>query len=433
MEMFLFIIVLLILFMILRLPVAFSLGITSVIGYVIYVLQVPGRDFSMGLIAQRIISGMDSFLLLAIPLFLFAGKLMNEGGITERIFDFAGSLVGHRKGGIGHVNIIASLIFSGMSGAAVSDVAGLGSLEIKAMRDAGYDGPFSCSITGASAIIGPIIPPSIPMVVYGVLAGVSIGKLFLGGIIPGILMSVSLMVMVSILSHKRRYPVGIKTTMREKLVSLKRAALPLLTPIIIIGGIWSGVFTPTEAACVGSVYAIILCYGVFRTVRLSQLWDIAKRSAIDSVAILFILACASFYSTILTMMRIPYTLGDYVLGLAANPIILLIIINLFLLIIGFFIPAMVSINIFTPILVPIITSAGIDPIFFGVIMVLNLMIGMLTPPFGIVLFTLTKVSEVPLEHVIKEMIPFILALVIVLIILIIFPRLVTFIPYVLIP
>ncbi len=326
------------------------------------------------------------------------------------------------------MNVVASLIFSGMSGAAVADVAGMGVLEIKAMRDAGYDGPFSCAVTGASAIIGPIVPPSIPMVVYSVLAGVSTGKLFLGGIIPGILMSLLLMVMVSIIAHKRGYPTGAKMTFRERIVSLGRALLPLMAPILIVGGIWSGIFTPTEAACVGAVYAIGISVIGYRSIGLKKLWKVAWETAIDSAAIILMLACASYYSAVLSLMRIPHTLADQIVMLSTNPLTILVIINIFLLFVGFFIPAMVSINIFTPILVPIITQIGIDPVFFGVIMVLNLMIGMLTPPFGIVLFTLAKVSNESTEHVIREMWPFIGILVVALAILIAFPQLVTFIP-----
>lgn len=429
MEMFIILIALLVFFMLLGMPVAYSLGTTSIIAYLMYVSQVPGREFCAGLIAQRVVDGVNSFPLLAIPLFLFAGRLMNEGGITERIFRLANDFVGRFKGGLGYVNVVASLIFSGMSGAAVADVVGLGSLEIKAMRDAGYDIPFSCAITGASSIVGPIIPPSIPMLVYGVLAGVSIGKLFLGGIIPGLLMGFSLMGMISILSYIRGYPVGTQTSIKEKLISLKHALLSLLTPVIIIGGIWSGVFTPSEAAGIASVYAIFLCCIVYRIVNLQKLLNIAKKSVIDSVSILFILACASFYSTILTMLRIPYILGEELLLITADPLTILIIINIFLIIIGCFLPAMVSIYIFTPILVPMVTSIGIDPIFFGVLMILNLMIGMLTPPYGMVLFALTKVSDIPLERVIKEMILFILPLILILVLMIIYPRLVTFIPH----
>ncbi len=428
MGFFLIVIVLLIFLMVLRVPVAYAIGACSLIAYLVYVMLVPGRQFSTGLVVQRIVGGTNSFPLLAIPLFLFAGKMMNEGGITDRIFNFAGNLVGHFKGGLGHVNIIASLIFSGMSGAAVADVAGLGSLEIKAMRDAGYDGPFSCAVTGASAIIGPIIPPSIPMVVYAVLSGTSTGKLFLGGIIPGILMSLFLMGMVSIQSHRRGYPVARKSTLLQIIKSFARAILPLLAPVIIIGGIWTGVFTPTEAACIGSVYAIIISLVVYRTVGIIKMWAIARDSAIDSVAIILILAFASFYSAILTMSRIPYTLADKMLLFSSSPVVILVTINLFLLIIGCFLPAMVSINIFTPILVPIITNLGIDPVFFGVVMILNLMIGMLTPPFGIVLFTLSRVSDEPLEKVIKEIWPFIVTLVLVLALIIACPKLVTFIP-----
>lgn len=428
---FMFLIVLLIILMLMELPVAFALGISSSIGYLIYVMQGPYRDFTTGLLAQRIVDGVDNFPLIAITLFMFAGKLMNEGGITDRIFDFAFTIVGRLRAGIAHVNIIASLIFSGMSGAAVADVAGLGSLEIKTMKKAGYGGPFSCAITGASSIIGPIIPPSIPMVVYGVLAGVSIGKLFLGGIVPGLLMSIFLMIAVSITAHFRGYPFGERTSFKEKLISLKRGFFPLLTPLIIIGGIWSGFFTPSEAAAVASLYAIVLCCLVYRTVTAQKLWEISKSAVIDSIALLFILACASFYSTILTLMRVPYTLSENLLTISTNPIMILIIINIFLLLMGFFIPAMVCINIFTPILVPLVVGVGIDPVFFGVLMVLNLMIGLLTPPYGMILFTLSKISDEPLEKIIKEMIPFIIALLGVVVLLIFFPILVTYVPNVL--
>ena len=428
MALFSTVIVLLIILMLIRIPVAYALGVCSIIAYLIFITQSPFRSFSVGLVAQRIVGGANSFPLLAIPLFLFAGKLMNEGGITDRIFDFAGTMVGRVRGGLAHMNILASLIFSGMSGAAVADVAGLGTLEIKAMRSAGYDGPFSCAVTGASAIVGPIIPPSIPMVVYGVLAGVSIGKLFLGGIIPGILMSLFLMVMVTIISLRRGYPVGPKKSPRDKVQSLIRAFLPMMAPVIIIGGIWTGIFTPTEAACVGSVYAIIICTVGYRTAGWRKLWRLAKESAMDSVAIVSILAFATLYSAVLTMLRIPHSLAEQMMVFSSNPIVVLIIINVFLLIIGFFIPAMVSINIFTSILIPIITEMGIDPVFFGVMMVLNLMIGMLTPPFGIVLFTLSKISDESIESVVREIWPFILALVMVLALLVAFPSLITFIP-----
>ena len=425
---FLVLIALMGILMLLRVPVAYAIGLTAVAGFLIYVSGAQARYFRVGLIAQRIVAGANSFTLLAIPLFLFAGKVMNEGGVTDRIFHFAGSLVGRLKGGLGHVNVVASLIFSGMSGAAVADMAGMGVLEIKAMRDVGYDGAFSCAVTGSSAIIGPIVPPSIPMVVYSVLAGVSTGKLFLGGIIPGVLMSLLLMVMVSIISRKRGYPTGHMMTFRERIVSLIRALLPLMAPIIIVGGIWSGIFTPTEAACVGALYAIGISLIGYRSIGLWKLWKVAQETAIDSAAIILMLACASYYSAVLSLMRVPHTLADQIVMLSTNPLVILIIINIFLLLIGFFIPAMVSINIFTPILVPVITQLGIDPVFFGVIMVLNLMIGMLTPPFGIVLFTLAKVSDEPTEHVIREMWPFIGILVVALAILIAFPQLVTFIP-----
>jgi tripartite ATP-independent transporter DctM subunit len=422
------IILILILLMVLKVPVPYALALSAIVGFALLALFVPTRNFSFGLIAQRLVRGVDSFPLLAIPLFIFAGKVMNRGSITERLFSFASAVVGPVRGGLGHVNILASLIFSGMSGAAVADVAGLGSIEIKAMKDAGYDPPFCCAVTGASSIIGPIIPPSIPMVVYAVLAGVSTGKMFLGGIIPGLLMGVSLMVMVAIISHRRRYPVGERTSLKGIFTVFRRSFLPLLTPVIIVGGIWTGHFTPTEAACIGSVYALILAALVYRIAGWKDIVQLLKETMNDSISILLILSAASLYSGSLALLRIPDMIAAYLAGFSKSPMLLLVLINIFLLGIGFFMPAMVTINVFTPILVPIMSSLGIDPIFFGVVMVLNVMIGMLTPPFGIVLFTLAKVSDTPLREVMREMVPFIVTLVVVLAILLIFPQLVTYIP-----
>lgn len=425
---FFIVIALLIFFMLLRVPVAYAIGLSSLSAFGIYILGASSRHFQLGLIAQRVLGGANSFILLAVPLFLFAGKVMNSGGVTDRIFGFAGILVGRLRGGLGHVNIIASLIFSGMSGSAVADAAGMGTMEIKSMKEAGFDGPFSCAVTGASSIIGPIVPPSIPMVVYSVLSGVSTGKLFLGGIIPGILMSIMLMIMVWIISRKRDYPLGQVIEFREKAKVFFQALLPIMAPVIIIGGIWTGYFTPTESACVASLYAVAISVIVYRSITLKELWGIAKSVAVDSAAIIIMIACASFYGVVLAMLRIPQSLVGYIIGLSVSPTIVLFIIIVFLLIIGCFLPAMVSINIFTPMLAPIIVKLGIDPVFFGVIMVLTLMIGLLTPPFGIILFTLSKVSNETPEAVIREMWPFIGALIVAVLILVLFPGLVTFIP-----
>lgn len=425
---FIIMIVLLVLLILLRVPVVYALGLCSLTAYGIFVLAVPGRYFQVGLIAQRVVGGANSFTILAIPLFLFAGRVMNSGGITSRIFNFSGILVGQLKGGLAHVNVVASLIFSGMSGAAVADVAGLGSIEIKAMTDAGFDGPFSCAITGASSVIGPIIPPSIPMVAYSVLAGVSTGRLFMGGVIPGIIMAIMLMIMASIISRKRDYPVGEVMELKEKAKVAFKAIFPLMAPIIIIGGIWTGLFTPTEAACVASLYAIIISVIAYRTLPIKELWAVTKSVAIDSAAIIILLAFASFYSVVLGMLRIPQAITSFLTMYSISYITFMIIMTVFYLIIGCFLSVMVNINLFTPILAPIAINFGIDPVFFGVFTVLTLMIGTITPPFGMVLFALSKVSNEAPEAIVREILPFIGALILTVLILVLFPSLVTFIP-----
>ncbi len=406
-------------------PVAFAMGAASLLILAVDrgVTAIPAAT-----LAQRVLSGLDSFPLLAIPLFLLAGNLMNTGGITERIFGVANAAVGHIRGGLGHVNVLASMIFAGMSGSATADAAGLGSVEIKAMTDAGYDRDYSVAITGASALIGPIIPPSIPMVLYGILAEVSVGALFIGGIVPGFLMAAALMVTASVYARRRGYPKRARSSAREILGAFRRGALSLMTPAIIIGGITFGVFTATEAAAFACLYATILVCCVYREVDVAGLWRILRSTMLDSAVIMLIFGTASLFGYLLVRMRVPYAMADWVTGVTSNPLVVLLLLNFLFLVIGCFESAAVTITIMTPILMPLVEKVGIDPIHFGVVMVLNLMIGNLTPPFGMVLFVLQKVGELPFDRIVKALIPFLVPLAVVLLVTIFFPPVVTWLP-----
>jgi len=421
---FLFIGVLVFLFL-LGIPVAFGMGLGAVI---LMVILQGGLDINYGIITQRLLYGANSFILLSIPLFLLAGNLMNTGGITQRIFKFANVMVGHLRGGLGHVNIIASIIFAGMTGTAVSDAAGLGTIEIKAMIDAGYDAEFSCAITGASSTIGPIIPPSVPLVIYGILASVSIGRLLVAGIIPGLLIGGALMIMVSVYAVKRNYPQEKKASLKEFFIAFKEAFLPCMTPVIIIGGIVSGIFTPTEAAAVACLYAFILGSLIYKEISLVDLWKLIEKTARDTAIITFIVSCASLYGWVLIRSRIPIILMKQITSISTNPLIILLMLNGALLVVGCFMETIAALNILVPVLAPLILSVGIDPLHFGLIMVFNLMIGLLTPPFGMVLFVLNKVSGVPVEKIVKATLPFLIPLLAVLLLMTFFPSLVTFLP-----
>jgi tripartite ATP-independent transporter DctM subunit len=405
-------------------PIAFALGITGFMGY----LSELGARVNIPIMAQRMMYGINNFLLLAIPLFILAAKLMNTAGITTRIFDFAKNLVGFLPGGMGHANTVASLIFSGMSGAAVVDAAGLGQIELKAMKDAGYDLDFSVAITAASSTIGPIFPPSIPMVIFGLVAEVSVGRLFLGGVVPGLIMTLALMGMVAVYAHRQHYPrtpfPGLEVLFR----SFLRAFLPLLTPIILLGGIWTGKFTPTEAAAVAVAYALVLGGLIYRELSLKDLANIFLTTTRETAALGIIVCAANFYGWLLVRSGITLKLAEGLGGITASPLVMLLAINIFLLFIGCFLEPICAILILGPVLLPVILQLGIDPLHFGVVMVLNLMIGLLTPPFGVVLFVMTGISGVPFERVVRAVLPFILPLLLVLFLITLFPPLVTAVP-----
>ena len=365
-------------------------------------------------VLHRMVSGVDSFPLLAIPFFIMAGSLMNSAGITERIYDFALALVGWLKGGLGHVNVVGSVIFAGMSGTAVADAGGLGNIEIKAMRDHGYDVDFAVGITGASSTIGPIIPPSLPMVIYGVMANTSIGQLFAAGLIPGLVMAGTMMIMVTYYAHTRGFHRDTTFQWSRLVYTSRRAFLPLMTPVLLIGGMVSGAFTPTEAAIAATFYALVLGVFVYRTLDLRGLVKVSMETVETTALILFIVAGASIFGWLITTTRVTDQVADLVLSVTTQPWLILLMVNLFLLVIGCFMETIAAITILVPVLLPLMIKIGVDPVHFGLIMVLNLMIGLLTPPVGMVLFILARVANISFERTTKACAPFLIPLLITL-------------------
>lgn len=405
------------LFTLLLLGVSVAISLAgSCLVYVLISGQVPDI-----VIAHRMINGIDSFPLLAIPFFIFAGSLMNNAGITERIFDFAKALMGWMRGGLGHVNVGASIVFSGMSGAAVADAGGLGMIEIKAMRDAGYDDEFAIGITAASSTIGPIIPPSLPMVIYGVMASASVGQLFAAGLVPGLFLGAMLMLMIFIIARRRGYQRDAVFSVSVLGQTFRKAFLSLMTPVIIVGGITTGVFTPTEAAVAAVFYALFLGLFVYRSLDWKKLLDVSMETIETTAVILFIVSSAAVFSWIITSNQVTQQLINLLGAYSDNKVAVLMLANLLLLIVGCFMETIAAITILVPVLLPLAIGVGVDPVHFGVIMVLNLMIGLLTPPVGMVLYILSRVSNVSFERCMRGTMPFLIPLLISLL-------LVTFIP-----
>ncbi|RUT28604.1 TRAP transporter large permease [Arsenicitalea aurantiaca] len=402
-------------------PVAVALGASSLV----YLLIEGLPPVTM---LHNMVNGINSFTLLAVPFFIMAGHLMNTGGITQRIFTFARAMVGWLPGGLGHVNVGASVIFAGMSGAAVADAGGLGNIEIKAMRDAGYDTDFAVGITAASSTIGPIIPPSLPLVLYGVIASVSIGQLFAAGLIPGLLMAVALMIMVAWYAKRRNYPRDGAFSVRTLGVAGKDAFLPLLTPAIIIGGIATGVFTPTEAAVAAVAYALFLGAVVYRTLSWRHLLRVTMDTIETTAAILLIVGTAAIFAWILTANQSAQHVASFVLSFTDNPYLILLMMMLLVLVVGCFMETIAAITILVPVLLPVATTIGVDPVHLGIIVVLNLMIGLLTPPVGMVLYVLSRVSGVRFEDCVRATLPFLVPLLAVLLLLVFVPELSLWLP-----
>lgn len=402
-------------------PIAFSLSTAAL------VTAFATGEFEPFAIIHRMIGNSSSYTLLAIPFFILAAKLMNTGGITRRIFRACSAWVGWIPGGLGHANVAASIVFSGMSGSAVADAGGLGQIEVDAMVEEGFDPEFSAAVTAASATIGPIIPPSIPMVVYGMMTEVPVGSLFMGGVVPGLLLAVATSILVFIIAKKRHYPVH-KFDLHEAAVSTWQALLSLLTPVIIIGGIWTGVFSPTEAACVAVVYAFILSVIVYRGMTAKELLEAIRQTVADSAGILLIVCGAAAFSWLVTMMGMTSALSEMLTSLTDNKYIMLLILNIAFLIIGMFMEALAVMTITVPFLIPLMSAFDIDPLHLGVVLVLNLMIGLCTPPVGTSLFICAKTAKITIEQMYKAILPFLIPLIIVLMLITYVPVCVTWLP-----
>ena len=447
------------------LPVALAMAGSALI----YILWSGGLPPFV--VIHRMVSGIDSFPLLAVPFFILAGNLMNNAGITNRIYNFALALVGWLKGGLGHVNVVGSVVFAGMSGTAIGDAAGIGTIEIKAMKDHGYSTEFAVGVTAASATLGPIIPPSLPFVIYGMMANVSVGALFLAGILPGALMALLMMITVAYFAHKNgwggdvkfewsrlnkavaetlvviAWPVAlwlliVKAGMPPQLTVLAglvvlfaadklfrfQAVLPIMTPVLLIGGMTTGIFTPTEGAIAACLWAGVLGFGWYRTLDWKMFVKICLDTVETTATVLFIVAAASIFGWMLTATGVTAAISEWVLGFTTEPWVFLLLANVLMLFVGCFLEPTAAITILVPILVPICQQLGIDLVHFGLVMVLNLMIGLLHPPMGMVLFVLARVAKLSVERTTMAILPWLVPLLVSLAIITYFPGLVLWLP-----
>lgn len=404
----------------LRVPIAFCMGFSS-LAYLLY------SGMPVTVLSQRLAAGLNSFPLLAVPLYIFVGQMMNSATMSQRIFDFCAALSGHIRGGLAHVNILNSMIFAGISGTAVADAASLGGLEIKIMREQGYDPAFSAAVTAASATIGPIIPPSVVMIIYGVMAEVSVGRLFMGGFIPGILMGLMMMALVYIMSYRIHMPTSPRAPFRKIWATFKSAFLTLLLPVIISLGIAVGVTTPTEAGAIAVVYSIVLgiSYG---EITMKNLPSIFSECMIITCNVMFVVANATLFAWLLVTQNIPNMASDLILSITQDPWWALVLINIVVLIMGMFLDTMAILIIVTPVFVPLVSSLGIDLVHFGILLALNLMIGGITPPLGILCYIVSDVGKVPIEKVFRATMVFLIPLLACLFLITYFPSLVTFLP-----
>jgi tripartite ATP-independent transporter DctM subunit len=398
-------------------PIAIAIGASSIIA-----IMVQG-DFPLMMIAQRMFSGTDSFHLMAVPLFMFAGVLMEAGGISRRIIDFANALVGWLPGGLAAVTIVSAMFFAGISGSAAADAAAVGAILIPAMKKSGYDSDFAAAVQASGGSIGVIIPPSIPMIIFGFLTGASIGQLFAAGIIPGILIGLSLIMVSTLISMKHGYSATTVFSLAETWRSFKRALLAMGAPIIILGGILTGIFTATESAAVAVVYALLVGMFVYRNIRIRDLFALFRDGAVTSAIVMFIIAMASIFSWIVAIEDIPAQLAGGLLSLTDNPIILLLLINLVLLIAGTFVETTASLILLVPMITAMLPALHIDIIQLGVVVVTNLAIGMLTPPMGICLIVSCSISGDSLGAISRRVLPFLAILIIDLLIITFYPPL----------
>ena len=409
-------------FFIVRMPIAFAMGVSAALA-MFFFYHVP-----LTVIVQLMFTSNDSFPLLAVPFFMLAGAFMEYGGISRRLVNFASASVGFIHGGLAHVTVLASMFFAGISGAAAADTAAVGTLMIPEMKKRGYDPGFASAVQASSGSIGVIIPPSIPMVIYGVMSSTSIGALFLGGIGVGLLVGLSIMGVAYVISRKKGYLPEAGFSAVLVLRTFREALWALGMPFIIVGGIMSGIFTATESAVVATDYAIIVGFFIYKELKIKDFPSIFEKAAVTSALVMFIIANASVFGWVLAFEQIPQEITHFFVALTDNPVVLLLIINLLLLIIGTFIETASALIIFVPLLVPLIPHLGIDPIQFGVLMVLNLAIGMLTPPMGICLIVSCTIAEITMEKVSRAVLPFVLVMILDLLVVSFVPAVTTFIP-----
>ena len=409
-----------VLLLVIGVPISISIGASAVLGCL-------SLGYPLVVIGQKMVSGIDSFLLIAVPLFILAGNLMNAGKITEKIFDTAKELVGWIPGGLGHANVVASIIFAGMSGSAVADAGGLGAIEMEAMKKNGYDEDFAGAVTAASYVIGPIFPPSIPLIIYGSVASVSVDQLFMGGVVPGLLMGVLLMVMVLYFAIVRRYerhPFRLRALIRQFLGSIPA----LITPVIILCGFVVGWFTPTEASSIAVIYSLLIALFLYRTLDWKSFKKCLKDSAISSANTLFIIGTSTLFTYVMAMEGISRQFADVILGISSNPNVVLLVINVLLLVLGMVMEPGAILTLMLPVLLPIANGLGLDLVHFGVMVVLNLMIGQVTPPFGVCLFVISDVNKLKLERLYRSILPFLVPLILTLILVTYIPGIVTALP-----
>ncbi len=405
-------------------PIGFAMGLASVAAIMAH------DTLPMTLLAQRTIVGSESYALLAIPFFILAGNLMNGGGLTDQIVRLAMAFVGRFRGGLALTSVLAAMIFSGLSGSAAADASALGKVLIPAMKRQGYGGGFAAALMASACVNGPIIPPSIPLVIYGlsVGAGAPIIDLFLGGVIPGILLGIALMIAAYIISVRRNYPVTEKVPFREIPTYIKNASWGLVMPVIILSGVVGGIVTVTESATIAVVYAAFVGFFVYKELTIRQIWPILVQTALDTALVMFIIALSAGFGWLLAVSGLPRQLGMWIASISRDPVIILMIINVLLFIVGIFMEPLPALLILIPVLVPVVKAVGIDLVHFGLVMVFNLCIGLITPPVGILLYICAKFAGVTLEEESRELMPFLIASVAVLIIISVFPQTVLWLP-----
>lgn len=405
-------------------PIAFSLGLSSL--FYLFTNNIP-----LTVISQKFYSGMDSFTLLCIPGFMLAGALMNGGGITRRILNFCNSFLGHFRGSLALVNIVASMVFAGISGTAIADVCSLGSMLIPAMVDDGYDDDFSVAVTAASSVVGPIIPPSVPMVIAGSCVSISVGKMFQAGIIPGILLGMALCIPTYIISVKRNYPRHDRAGWKVRLETTKDAIWAMLMPVILLGGILSGVFTPTEASIVTCVYALVVGVFVYKEIQITDVPRIVWENIRACASIIVLIGLANVFAYILTAERIPQMVANSILSITDNRIVVILLINVVLLFVGMFMESLAAILITFPVLLPVATAVGMEPVHFALMAILNLMLGLTTLPVGMCVCTGAQIGKISAFKAFKATIPFLATSLIVLMLVSFIPQLTLWIPSIL--